>query len=92
MRNMWIFSLGIGCGLILAACATSFPYKYYGVDLKDQKLLGPTPADDLPLTTCEQTSVDASPCTALITSSFLDLKKSYKDCQDALSACQHGNP
>jgi len=84
------FAAGIGIGLCLAACAgASFPYHYYGVDLSDSLLRGPSAADDLSLSaTCLPTASDAAPCTGMITSAFLALKQDYINTKNELSDCQ----
>lgn len=84
------FLAGMGLGLLLAACAgASFPYKYYGVDLSDSLLLGPTPSDDLSLLqSCMPTATDKSPCTGMLTDAFLAMKQDYIDTKNQLIACQ----
>jgi hypothetical protein len=84
------FLAGMLMGLGLAACAgASFPYKYYGLDLKDQKLLGPTTADDLSLAaSCDATATNQSPCVAMLSDAFLSLKQDYLDIQNQLNTCQ----
>lgn len=82
--------IGILIGLSLAACAgATFPYKYYGVDLADSKLLGPTKPDDLEFEVCAVTATDKSPCTAMMTDVFLAMKQDYLDCKNQLSDAQH---
>lgn len=88
MRSSYWVIAGFGLGLIVSACATTFPYKYWGLDLKDQELLGPTPSDDRPIAICTASAADASPCTVMMTSTLLALKKDYEDTKDALIACQ----
>jgi hypothetical protein len=84
------FIAGLGLGLLLAACAgASFPYHYYGIDLSDSLLKGPTTQDDLSLSaTCMPTSGDASPCTGILTSEFLALKQDYINTKNELNSCQ----
>lgn len=84
------FFLGLLLGFGLFACAgASFPYKYYGLDLAGGALRGPTAADDLSLEkTCDATTNDASPCTAMLTADFLTLKQAYIDQQNQLNNCQ----
>ena len=83
------FAAGIAMGLMLAACAgVSFPYHYYGLDLKDQKLLGPTIQDDVDLAVCDATSADQSPCTAMMTSDYMALKQDYLNTKNQLNDCQ----
>lgn len=84
------FGVGILFGLMLAACAgATFPYKYYGIDLEDSKLLGPKPSDDVELAVCKATAGNQAPCVAMMSDEFLSLKKDYMDAQNQLSACQH---
>jgi hypothetical protein len=83
------FIAGVCLGIGLMACAAAFPYKYYGLDLKDQKLLGPTPADDLPLSDCDATASNAAPCVGMMSDAFLALKQDYLDIQNQLNDCQH---
>lgn len=84
------FAIGVLSGLFLAACAgATFPYHYYGIDLKDGKLLGPKPADDLDLAVCNAIPSNASPCIAMLSDSFLSLKQDYMEIQNQLNACQH---
>lgn len=90
MKHIYSLAAGFGLGMIVMACATPFPFKYYSIDLKDHKLLGPSSADDLLLSVCDATDADKAPCFAMERPQFLDLKKAYVDCQDALVACQHG--
>jgi len=89
LKNYKSLFLGIVLGFMVSACASAvFPYHYYGLDLKDGKLLGPTEADNVDLAVCNATSADQSPCIAMITSSFLEMKKDYKDTKNQLIACQ----
>lgn len=84
------FLAGIALGLGIAACAgASFPYKYYGLDLRDSKLLGAQASDDLDLVlTCAATATNASPCTAMLTDEALALKQEYITLNQQLVACQ----
>lgn len=83
------FALGLLLGLSLAACAgATFPYHYYGVDLKNAKLLGPTASDDVELSVCQATASDQSPCTAMLTADYLTLKGDYLNTKNELIACQ----
>lgn len=83
------FAIGVLFGLSLAACAgATFPYHYYGIDLKDGKLLGPTADKDLDLSVCQATATDQSPCVGMMTDAFLQLKTDYIDTKNQLVACQ----
>jgi hypothetical protein len=92
MKHAYLaFIIGVLLGSAVVACATNpFPYNYYGVDLKDQKLLGPSSGayPDLPLATCDATAVSASPCVGMLTTTLETLKVNYEDLQDQLIACQ----
>jgi hypothetical protein len=96
LKNISIgFLIGLIFSVAIAACATNpFPFDYYGVDLKDQKLLGsPTWGyPDLPLSTCDATAASASPCVGMLTTTLEQLKTSYEDIQDQLIECQKKLP
>lgn len=85
------FAIGVLLGLSLAACAgATFPYKFYGVSLEQDKLLGPTPADDISLSlNCHWTNADASPCVAMLDGVFYAMKQDYLDTKNKLIACEH---
>ena len=80
------FCLGIS---LMACCGATFPYHYYGIDLKDQKLLGPTTQGDLPLTDCAASAANESPCIGMMSDAFLSLKQDYLNIQNELNNCQH---
>lgn len=89
VRKLLAFVCGLIFGATVTACATAtFPYHYFGLDLKEGKLLGPTAADDLPLATCDASVADQSPCVAMMSAAFLEMKKDYLDTKNALIACQ----
>lgn len=90
IRKFKGFIAGACMGFLLAACASEFPYKYYGLDLKAQKLRGPTAVFDIDLSVCNATANDDAPCTAMMTDAFLQMKKAYKDMQAQLIACEQG--
>jgi hypothetical protein len=82
-------ALGILLGLSLAACAgVSFPYKYYGIDLPENKFRGPTEQDDEDISRCLPTATDKSPCTGMFTEIFLEMKKDYIETKNQLITCQ----
>lgn len=84
------FAVGVLVGLCLAACAAAtFPYKYYGLDVANSMLLGPTPADDLALSSCLPSAIDKSPCVGMFSDAFLKLKQDYLDTKNQLISCQH---
>lgn len=83
------FICGVTFGVLVTACASAvFPYHYYGLNLKDGLLMGPTAADDLPIAECNATATDASPCSVVKTAAMLELKRDYIDTKNALIACE----
>ncbi len=82
---------GLISGLMLAGCA-GFSYKYYGLQLEVYKgrMLGPIPSDDHDFAECAPSSGSKSPCIAMFTHDFLNLKNDYQDCKDRLISCQRG--
>jgi hypothetical protein len=83
------FICGVTFGILVTACATAtFPYHYFGLDLKGEMLRGPTALDDLPLAECNATATDASPCTVVKAATMLELKRDYIDTKNALIVCQ----
>ena len=83
------FILGILVGIGLTSCAAiSFNYKYYVLNMVkyDGKLLGPTPADDKDLATCQGNN-----CVCMYKSDYLALKSDYKEISQNLVDCQKGN-
>lgn len=76
-------------GLCLAACAgATFPYKYYGIDVSDSVLHGPTAKDDVSFSECLPTATDQSPCTGMMSDIFLAMKQDYLDKSNQLIECQ----
>lgn len=93
MRMAYLgFIAGCVFGMVLIACSTTnpFPYNYYGVDLKDQKLLGPTSGayPDLPLEVCDPTQTSFAPCMAMLSTTLEQLKSNYENIQNELIECQ----
>lgn len=78
---------GIGLGLVLVACA-SFSYKYYALDYQHSVLMGPTPADDLPLSVCQGDAQSQTKCIILMIDEFYRVKGDLEKCQSQLSSCQ----
>jgi hypothetical protein len=78
---------GIGLGLVLMACA-SFSYRYYALDYQHAMLLGPTPADDLPLSVCQGTAAAPNQCIVEKIDIFYQMKSDFQKCQNDLITCQ----
>lgn len=89
MVKAYSFVAGMGCCLILVACAgATFNYKYYGFNSDVPELLGPTAKDDLALDVCKATSDNQAPCIVVLQEEFFKLKKDYMDQQTRLLACE----
>lgn len=86
------FLFGFSCCALLMACGATFPFKYFEYDIKNHKLLGTTPQDDISDSQCSPTPASAYPCMVFLTDEFFKLKaddlKAHQDLQD----CQNGSP
>lgn len=86
-----VFLSGILAGAIVSSCASvSFPYQFFGLDLTGQKLLGPAAAQDQPLSVCQATAEDVSPCSVVMTAVYEQLKQDYENKEIELQKCQAG--
>lgn len=96
--------IGLAIGIVTAACSTvKFPYKYYKPDVMEhmlpngaidyvelKNLLGATPSEDLPASTCAPTATRDTDCVVMRSSEFFKLKLEHIDLQNKLSDCQSG--
>jgi hypothetical protein len=83
------FYIGLVCGFILVGCAgVSFPYKYYDPQFinYDGSLLGATPKDDLPGSSCAPTANNPHPCVVMFTQTFFSMKLEFEDMQNRLNS------
>lgn len=79
-----------GLVVILVGCA-GFSFKNYGLDLPDYsqgKLLGPTEADDLPITVCKPDELVKGKCVVMLATDFFRLKQDYEETKQRLKECQ----
>ena len=90
VRLFRLFALGTGFGLVLISCA-SFSYQYYGLDLPNQKLLGPTEKEDKPLTVCNPNDTANFPCVVLFQDEFFKLAQENAELKERLKDCEE-NP
>lgn len=74
--------------LLLAACASAFPYRWYGIDPEMGLLLGSTPKDDLPLTTCSPDQTQKGKCAVMLVDEFDRLRNDYALIKKRLEACE----
>lgn len=93
------FILGYGFGILtLIACATSTPYRYYGLSIPDDcydkgTLLGHQGSDgwaDLPFDECKPDQAIKGKCVIMRDADWFAKDKDLKDCQTALISCQKG--
>lgn len=86
------FIFGIAFGLFLAACAATFPYKYYGLqcEICEGTLTRKEPVDDLPLAICRPDNTDKNKCIVMIQAEYERLYADYMDIQGRLEKCEKG--
>lgn len=70
------------------SCASSFPYKYYGIWPSKDVLLGSEPKNDLPLTFCEPDDVSKGKCVVFFTDEFDRLLTDYVSTKERLKRCE----
>lgn len=76
---------------LLGGCSTPYSIRYYGfgdVDFGKGKLLGPTPADDLPFSKCSPNSLETHPCVMMFADDFFKFKQEVEDVRIKLNACE----
>lgn len=81
----FIPSFLLGC-LVTGCAGYTFAYHYYGLYVttyQGGKLLGPTVADDLEFSKCQNNG-----CVAMLTPDFYALKQDHIDCENNLSDTQ----
>lgn len=87
MKRALFVMLGL---IIFAACASAFPYKWYGIDPEMGTLLGAKPKDDLPLKVCQGDSVQQGKCAVMLIDEFDRLRNDYLSAVERLKACEKG--
>lgn len=76
-------------GLIsFMACASAFPYKWYGIDPETSKLLGATPAEDKPLSVCQGDETQKGKCAVILIDEFDRLRNDYIALKERLKKCE----
>lgn len=76
--------------VMASSCASEFPYKYYGIVPSTSKLLGPTPAEDLPLENCEPTDLQKGKCAVFFVLELDRMKADRIELLNRLKSCQEG--
>ena len=74
--------------LLLAACASAFPYKWYGIDPGAGILLGKIESEDLPLTVCSADQNQKGKCAVILIDEFDRLRNDYAAMKERLKACE----
>jgi hypothetical protein len=88
-RRTLLLSIAIG----LAGCATTFPYRYYGMEMPEAayetgKLLGEKPKDDIPFSVCRPTDEDKGPCVVFLRAELEKLQRERVELIERLKACE----
>lgn len=74
--------------LLIAACASAFPYKWYGIDPNAGVLLGKDKESDLPLSKCQGDKEQQGKCAVMIVDEFDRLRNDYAALRAKLEACE----
>lgn len=72
----------------ISSCASAFPYKWYGIDVDGQKLLGPEPSKDLPLSACRADDITKGKCAVMFIEDFDRLASDYAEKAERLKKCR----
>ena len=83
MRNYVIVSL-----ISVASCASSFPYKWYGIDPEKNVLLGPTEKEDLPLSVCQPDDIQKGKCAVMLVDEFDRMRNDLVTLKERLKKCE----
>lgn len=85
-RDLAYICVGFLVAFFGCAFNPTFLYKYYGMNAVsyDGSLLGPLPADDLTLKTCE----GIGKCVVMLQTEFFKLKLDYMNLEIDLNTCQ----
>jgi len=79
---------GIALTAAAMSCASSFPYKYYGIWPSRDTLLAADPKNDLPLNLCEPDDSVKGKCVVLFVDQFDRLLADYISMKERLSKCE----
>lgn len=92
MDNNTLTKAGFICCAFLgiASCASTFPYKWYGIDPAAGVLLGKTEKEDLPLTTCQGDEKQKGKCAVILVDEFDRLRNDYIALKERLKKCEEG--
>lgn len=83
-----IAATGILLSIGAMSCASTFPYKYYGIWPSKGTLLGSDPSKDLPLTLCEPDEVTKGKCVVFFVDDFDRLLADYVSMKERLKRCE----
>jgi hypothetical protein len=72
----------------VSSCASTFPYKWYGIDPAKGVLLGKTEVEDIPLTNCQGNESQKGKCAVMLVDEFDRLRNDYATLKERLKACE----
>lgn len=73
----------------VSSCSTpQFNYRWYGLDVDNQKLLGPVPTMDLPITMCKADEIQKGKCAVFFVDEFDRLRNDYIQMAVRLRECE----
>jgi hypothetical protein len=80
----------LACVLGLLGCASTFPYRYYGLDARSYEgtLLGDKPKHDLPFSVCAPDAADKGKCAVILRTELEKLMRDYAEMRERLKACE----
>lgn len=89
MGRLKVFTVGLLVGLLPVNCA-GVVYRYYGLHAEsyEGQLLGPKEKDDLPLSYCQPTEQNKSPCVVLFADEWFRAKAELLQLRSELKECQ----
>jgi hypothetical protein len=89
----WGVTTGVVAMIMVAACATpSFSYKWYPYDIKNHKLMGDQPKNDLGDSVCGAVPGSNFPCIIMLEKDFFPMQKDYLNTKQQLMDCQKPQP
>lgn len=91
--NLRAALIGMAMGFMVAACASDFPYRHFGLGPNaageiQGTLLGKKPADDRDLRECAPTEHDKGVCVVLFTDEFEKMRIERIELLERLKACE----
>lgn len=82
-----ISAIMVALGTIIA-CKADFNYIWYGLDVEQQKLLGPSPSFDEPLSICREDGDEKGKCVVFKQREFERLMGDFLETEERLKQCE----